>query len=45
MAIKRRVRVTKEMLIICIILQWPKELEFSPGRVRKRCKRQNWKEE
>lgn len=45
MAIKRRVHVTKKMLIICIILQWPKELEFSPGRVRKRYKRQNWKEE
>lgn len=45
MDIKRRVRVTKEMSIICIILQWPKELEFGPGKVGKRCKRQNWKEE
>lgn len=42
MAIKRRVRVTKEMSIICIILQWPKELEFGPGKVGKK-KRQNGK--
>lgn len=45
MDIKGRVRATKEMSIICIILQWPKELEFGPGKVGKRCKRQDWKEE